>query len=112
MRKTEIAARAKALSIDPAGLALGDLIRSIQRAEGNFDCFGKAQGFCDQEGCAWRTHCLAGESASAKPARASSRVGGTSKPRAVKAAPKTQSSGTQSSGASAAKATTSRAKKK
>ncbi len=35
-----------------------DLIRSIQRAEGNFDCFGTANGYCDQWGCRWRTFCL------------------------------------------------------
>lgn len=35
-----------------------DLIRSIQTAEGNFDCFGTANGYCDQWECRWRTFCL------------------------------------------------------
>jgi hypothetical protein len=36
-----------------------ELIRAIQRAEGNFDCFGRAGDFCDQEGCLFRSLCLA-----------------------------------------------------
>jgi len=34
------------------------LIRSIQRIEGNPDCFGKADGNCDQTDCFWREYCL------------------------------------------------------
>jgi len=34
------------------------LIRSIQRAEGNPDCFRRAQLGCDQIDCAWRKYCL------------------------------------------------------
>ncbi|MBW2576262.1 MAG: hypothetical protein JRC88_12440 [Deltaproteobacteria bacterium] len=45
------------------------LIRSVQRIEGNPDCFGKADGKCDRcfgkaDGkcdrldCAWREYCL------------------------------------------------------
>ena len=34
------------------------LIRSIQRAEGNPDCFRKDQGGCHQFDCAWRKYCL------------------------------------------------------
>jgi hypothetical protein len=37
---------------------LTKLIRSIQRAEGNPDCFGRAQGYCDRLDCAWRQYCL------------------------------------------------------
>jgi len=37
------------------------LIRSIQRAEGNFECCGTAvSGYCDQFDCAWRIYCLEG----------------------------------------------------
>lgn len=37
-----------------------NIIRSIQRAEGNFDCFGTAKdGVCDQFNCLWRKDCLA-----------------------------------------------------
>ncbi len=36
-----------------------DLIKSIQRKEGNFDCFGSAtDNFCDQWNCLWRNDCL------------------------------------------------------
>jgi hypothetical protein len=36
-----------------------NIIRSIQRAEGNFDCFGTAtSGVCDQTNCLWRKDCL------------------------------------------------------
>lgn len=36
------------------------LIRSIQRAEGNFDCFATAAGgVCDQTDCIWREDCFA-----------------------------------------------------
>jgi hypothetical protein len=34
------------------------LIRSIQRAEGNPDCFRRAQVGCDQFDCIWRKYCL------------------------------------------------------
>ena len=36
-----------------------ELIRSIQQAEGNFDCFGTAKGGqCSQEDCSWKEDCL------------------------------------------------------
>lgn len=34
------------------------LIRSIQRLEGNPDCFGTAAGACDRTDCLWREYCL------------------------------------------------------
>lgn len=37
---------------------LTNLIRSIQRAEGNPDCFGRAQSYCHRLDCAWREYCL------------------------------------------------------
>jgi hypothetical protein len=37
------------------------LIRSIQRAEGNPDCFLKGNSDCDQLNCAWRAYCLGKE---------------------------------------------------
>jgi hypothetical protein len=39
-------------------LDVAELIRSIQRAEGNPDCFGRVEGDCDQRDCAWRLYCL------------------------------------------------------
>ena len=41
------------------GLAdLTALIRSIQKREGNEDCFRRGKEFCDQFHCAWREYCL------------------------------------------------------
>ena len=37
---------------------LSHLIQSIQRIEGNPDCFGSAGVFCDRLGCQWRDYCL------------------------------------------------------
>ncbi len=37
---------------------LTHLIRSMQRAEGHSDCFGRAQWHCDRIDCAWRKYCL------------------------------------------------------
>jgi hypothetical protein len=35
------------------------LIREIQKAEGNYPCYGTAtSGICDQAGCLWRKDCL------------------------------------------------------
>jgi len=39
-------------------LNIAELIRSIQRAEGNVDCFHRSDGFCDRLDCAWRHYCL------------------------------------------------------
>lgn len=35
-----------------------ELIRQIQRAEGNFACFATAKDYCDQYRCLWRENCL------------------------------------------------------
>ncbi len=35
------------------------LYRKRQLREGNFDCFGKANGYCDQINCLYRNLCLA-----------------------------------------------------
>jgi hypothetical protein len=37
---------------------MGKLIRSVQRLEGNPDCFGKSLGNCDRSDCAWWEYCL------------------------------------------------------
>lgn len=44
---------------------LARLIRSLQRFEGNPDCFGTAGQFCGRTECAWREFCLERESAPA-----------------------------------------------
>ncbi|MBI4687692.1 MAG: SAP domain-containing protein [Nitrospirae bacterium] len=36
-----------------------DIIKTIQRAEGSFDCFGTATtGVCSQTRCLWRDDCF------------------------------------------------------
>ena len=37
---------------------LVNLIRSIQRAEGNIDCYRSGWQQCDRMNCVWRDHCL------------------------------------------------------
>ena len=62
MKIQKIRAIAKARGIKSANLSKTDLIRTIQRQEGNFPCFGTdVDGHCDQFGCAWREDCLPGE---------------------------------------------------
>jgi len=39
-------------------LDITELVRSVQRREGNFDCFRKAETYCDRKDCAWRQWCL------------------------------------------------------
>ena len=59
MKMNEIKMKAKALGIKVmATTKKTDLIRQIQRAEGNFDCFGRAEDFCDQWDCYFREDCL------------------------------------------------------
>ncbi|UCE54434.1 MAG: hypothetical protein JSV31_03040 [Desulfobacterales bacterium] len=37
---------------------LKHLIRSVQRLDGNPDCFRKAKGDCEHLDCVWRVYCL------------------------------------------------------
>ncbi len=41
--------------------AISSVIRKRQLNEGNFDCFGKAQRYCDQPECRYRSWCLPAE---------------------------------------------------
>jgi len=51
---------AKQKDIKVGNMKKKNIIRAIQRAEGNFDCFGTATaGICDQINCLWRDDCLA-----------------------------------------------------
>ena len=42
----------------PDCVDLVNLVRSIQRAEGNTDCYRSGWQQCDQMSCVWRDHCL------------------------------------------------------
>ena len=37
---------------------ISPMIRKKQLKEGNFDCFGRAGGYCDQSGCKYNKWCL------------------------------------------------------
>jgi len=66
--------------IDSFGMTKMQMIRALQKAEGNFDCYGRAaSGFCDQGACLWKEDCL-------KDSAGASAVKG--RPPAAKTAPK------------------------
>lgn len=59
MKLQEIKNIAKKMGIKAGSMKKTELIRAIQRAEGNFDCFGTAKsGECGQINCLWREDCL------------------------------------------------------
>lgn len=59
MQMTEIRTIAKTLGVKTARMSKADIIKEIQKAEGNFDCFATpSDGYCDQMGCLWRDDCL------------------------------------------------------
>lgn len=59
MKIQELRAVGKARAIKTARMGKADIIRAIQRDEGNFPCFETAvDGNCDQGACAWREDCL------------------------------------------------------
>lgn len=39
-------------------LRKAELVRAIQEDEGNYPCFGTAEGYCDRKDCIWRGDCL------------------------------------------------------
>jgi hypothetical protein len=50
---------AKQKGIKVGNVKKANAIKTIQRAEGNFDCFGTATaGICNQMNCLWREDCL------------------------------------------------------
>ena len=58
MNMVEIKEKATTLDIKPGKMKKADLIRSIQKKEGNFECFDTAEDFCDQDECCWQDDCL------------------------------------------------------
>jgi hypothetical protein len=60
MQMQEIRSKAKEIGLKVAKQNKVELVRSIQVAEGNFNCFATAtDGVCDQMGCMWREDCFA-----------------------------------------------------
>lgn len=66
MNLVEIKRIAAGMNIDPESVMKAALIKAIQRAEGNFDCYATVVNYCDQEGCRWRAECF--EASRAMPA--------------------------------------------
>ena len=58
MKVQQLRAMAKELGIKPVSLRKAELIKSIQIAEGNFDCFGTVIDYCDQLDCLFRNDCI------------------------------------------------------
>lgn len=59
MNMNQIKVIAKALHVDIKAADKSELVRRIQRAEGNFDCFASPNnGVCDQTECLWRDDCF------------------------------------------------------
>jgi len=60
MRVTEIRERSAAIGLPlPAKMRKAEMIRAIQRGEGNPACFGAENRFsCPELNCCWRSDCL------------------------------------------------------
>jgi hypothetical protein len=58
LKMQDLRAIAKKHGINSFGKTKAALIREIQVAEGNFDCFGSAAEYCDQWGCHYRPLCF------------------------------------------------------
>jgi len=59
MNLQELRVLAQNHGLKPRKIKRRELIRAIQRHEGNFDCYATAyDGFCDQSGCLWRRGCF------------------------------------------------------
>lgn len=60
MKVQQIREIARNKGLQPGKAEKAELIKTIQRQEGNFDCFATAHaGSCDQTGCLWREDCFA-----------------------------------------------------
>lgn len=59
MKLAEVCVIAKSQKINPGKLSKTELIKMIQKNEGNFDCYATARsGDCNQDNCSWRTDCF------------------------------------------------------
>jgi len=59
MQMQQIRTIAKEHGINAGKTTKVNLIRKIQQAEGNYECFATAASSeCDQMGCLWRKDCL------------------------------------------------------
>jgi DNA-binding IscR family transcriptional regulator len=55
----EIRKMAKGMDINSYRLKKSDIIRAIQRAENNIECFGTQRvDYCNEDQCLWRHDCI------------------------------------------------------
>jgi hypothetical protein len=59
MNMNEVKQIARSRGLNPGRMKKADLIRTMQREEGNESCFQTGQAdVCDQSECLWREDCL------------------------------------------------------
>lgn len=58
MKIADVRKRVQKLGIKPSNMKKDEMIRTIQRVEGNFPCYRTETDYCDQHGCVWRDDCL------------------------------------------------------
>ena len=59
MNLKDIKGIARSHGVKTVKMKKDEIIRAIQRAEGNFDCFGTVvSSHCSQSDCLWREDCL------------------------------------------------------
>jgi predicted metal-binding transcription factor (methanogenesis marker protein 9) len=58
MTMADIKEKARNFGIDPGNMKKTELIRAIQQAEGNSQCYGTTNGTCQWTECCWRKDCL------------------------------------------------------
>lgn len=58
MKINEVRALGKSMGINSFGKNKVELIKEIQREQGNFDCFGTAKDYCDPLECLFRASCF------------------------------------------------------
>lgn len=59
MKMKDVQKKAKAMGVTPGKLRKSDLIKSIQSAEGNEQCYqSEGSANCEQMDCCWREDCI------------------------------------------------------
>jgi hypothetical protein len=58
MKMTELRQKAKGLGVKSGKMKKMDLVHTIQKIEGNTECYGKSNGNCKQKECCFRDDCF------------------------------------------------------
>jgi len=59
MNFNQIKTTAKGMGINTRGMRKLDVVRAIQRAEHNIECYGTQRvDSCNEDSCLWRSDCL------------------------------------------------------